>query len=93
MHESLDQQRMVTKQFSFSDNLAQLQSNGSLKRNKALEDLMRQLVTLDIGLVSEEVRNPKSKLSEIVALICERFQRREDHSSMKALFIATSEVP
>jgi hypothetical protein len=43
------------------------------------------LVTLEIAVVGEEIKNPRSKLSEIVALICERFTRREDHSSMKAL--------
>jgi hypothetical protein len=62
-----------------------LQSQGLLKRSKALEELMRHLVLLPKEDVSYEMQNPNSKLTDIVALVVERFCRREDHSSMKSL--------
>ena len=46
---------------------------------------MRHLVTLSKEEVSVEVQNSNSKFADTVALIQERFCRREDHSSMKAL--------
>ena len=56
-----------------------------MKRSKALEDLMRYLAYLSKEEVSYEVQNSNSKFADTVALIQERFCRREDHSSMKAL--------
>ena len=46
---------------------------------------MRHLVTMPKEEVSVEVANANSRFNQIVRLIQERFNRREDHSSMKAL--------
>lgn len=46
---------------------------------------MRYLVVLSKEEVSYEIQNPNSKFADTVSLIQERFCRREDHSSMKAL--------
>jgi hypothetical protein len=50
-----------------------------------MEELMRHLVTVPINMVSEEIKNPRSKFGQIVAIIQDRFIRREDHSSMKTV--------
>ena len=56
-------------QFSFQDNFYALQSQGQLKRSKAIEELMRYLVTLDKDEVSYEIQNPTSKFADIINLI------------------------
>ena len=56
-------------EFSFQDNFYQLQSQGQLKRSKALEDLMRYLAYLSKEEVSYEVQSPNSKFADTVALI------------------------
>ena len=71
--------------FSYQDCFYLLQSQGQLKRSKALEELMRHLVTLSKEEISCEIQDPNSKFADIVSVLQERFCRREDHSSMKAL--------
>ena len=56
-----------------------------LKRNKALEDLMRYLTQLDPEQVNEELQDENNKFAEIVCLLIDKFCNRDDHSSIKAL--------
>mmetsp|Transcript_13075 Transcript_13075/g.17674 ORF Transcript_13075/g.17674 Transcript_13075/m.17674 type:complete len:115 (+) Transcript_13075:127-471(+) len=71
--------------FNYQENYVQLQSKNQGQRSKALEELMRHIVTLEKDDISYEVQNPTSRFAETVQLIIERFTRRQDHSSMKAL--------
>ena len=46
---------------------------------------MRNIVTLGKEDISYEVQSTQSKFQDIITLIVDRFCRRQDHSSMKAL--------
>ena len=56
-----------------------------LQRNSALEDLLRYLVNVSPDAINAELNNKRSRFKQMVALIQERFARREDHSSFKAV--------
>lgn len=49
------------KVFDYAQNLTQLQNSSQIKKCRAMEDLMRHLVTIEIGEVGMEINNPRSK--------------------------------
>ena len=73
------------KSFNFDQCFNMISLSSQSKRCRAMEELMRHLVTVPINMVSEEIKNPRSKFGQIVAIIQDRFIRREDHSSMKTV--------
>ena len=76
---------MAMEVFSYDDCFFRMKGYSMLQKNSALEDLLRHLVNISPESVSNEYNNKRSRFKQMVALVQERFARREDHSSFKAV--------